>query len=153
MARVTRLFTVVDINDADDDGVDAARMSVTARHEALLEDGRRVVLLDDRGWSGQLGGFSTDRASPSQDWRERPPSIWMFETVEELERTARDVVGPDEPFDTLTQAEMQARHWEGLATILREQGVEVHAAGLKELPHDVELSARVRERIGHGRGD
>jgi hypothetical protein len=152
MARVTRLFTAVDINDADDDGSDARRMSVTARHEALLEDGRRVVLLDDRGWSGQLGAYTDDGSLP-RDWRERSPSIWMFETVEGLEQTARIVVGPDEPFDALTQAEVQASHWEGLATVLREQGVDVDAAGLKELPHDVQLSTRLRERIGHGRGD
>jgi hypothetical protein len=152
MARVTRLFTAVDINDADDDGSDALRMSVTARHEALLEDGRRVVLLDHRGWGGQVGAY-TDDASPPQDWRERSPSIWMFQTVEGLEQTARNVVGPDEPFDALTQADMEASHWEGLATILRKRGVDVDAAGLKELPHDVELSARLRERIGHGRRD
>jgi hypothetical protein len=29
-------------------------MSVSARHEVVLADGRRVVLLDDRGWSEQF---------------------------------------------------------------------------------------------------
>jgi hypothetical protein len=48
---------------------------------------------------------------------------------------------------------MKSSHWETLATILRKQGVDVDAAGLKELPHDVELSARLRKRIGHARRD
>jgi hypothetical protein len=102
MTGVTRLLTSVDINDADDDGPNAHRMSVTARQEAVLEDGRRVVLLDDRGWSGS------------------------------------------------TQAEMEAGHWETLARILRKKGAEVEAAELRQLPHDVELSTRLRVRA---RGD
>ena len=147
MARVTRLLTLVDIDDADDDGPNARRMSVTARQAAVLEDGRRVVLLDDRGWSGQLGAAWTDDAPPPQGWQEALPSIWAFETVEGLERTARDVVRPDEPITGSTHAEMEASHWETLAGILREQGVEVEAVELSELPHDVELSTRLRARV------
>lgn len=48
MPRVVRLVTLAD--------VDARRVSVSARHEAVLEDGRRVLLLDDRGWSQTLAG-------------------------------------------------------------------------------------------------
>jgi catechol 2,3-dioxygenase-like lactoylglutathione lyase family enzyme len=76
MAGVIRLLTSVDLHPT----------SVSARHEAVLADGRRVVLLDDRGWS----------------------------------------------------------HWEALASILREQGVEIEAAELSRLPHDVELGPRLR---------
>ena len=139
MAGVTALLTLVDIDDSDDDGPDARRMSVRARHEAVLEDGRRVVLLDDRGWTGAISAAWTDDASL--------PGIWAVETVEELERTARVVVGPDEPGPGGTQAEMEAGHWETLAGILRAQGVEVEAAELRELPHDVELSTRLRDRV------
>ena len=64
MAAVTRLVTFVDIDDADDAGPDARSMSVTARHEAVLADGRRVVLLDDRGWSGTQGVY----------WSRSPPA-------------------------------------------------------------------------------
>jgi hypothetical protein len=152
MARVTRLLTAVDLDDTDDDGPDARRMSVKARHEAVLEDGGRVVLLDDRGWTQQLGAHWTDDAPPPQDWRETLPSIWTFQTVEGLERNARCVVGPDAPVDGLTQAEMEASHWEALVTILREQGVDVDAAELKRLPHDVEISDGLRARLSHGRG-
>jgi hypothetical protein len=122
VARVSRLLTFVDLAD-DDDG----RMSVTALHEAELADGRRVVLLDDRGWSGELSAHAT---------------------VEDIEQTARDVVGPDEPFEGRTQEDMAASHWAALAGVLQGQGVEVEGAALEALPHDVELSDRVRARIG-----
>jgi hypothetical protein len=131
MSGVTRLLTFVDLDDADNAGADARRMSVTARHEAVLEDGRRVVLLDDRGWSEQQAG----------------PSIWASETVEGLERSARDVVGPDEPVEGITQAEMEAGHWETLAGTLRERGVDADPAELRVLRHDVELSPRLRARL------
>jgi hypothetical protein len=48
MTAVARLVTFVDV---DDRAGEARRMSVSARHEAALADGRRVLLLDDRGWS------------------------------------------------------------------------------------------------------
>ena len=88
MAAVTRLLTLVDICDS---GADALMMSVSARHEAVLADGRRVVLLDDRGWGGTVAVDSAGR--------------WASETVEEMERTARVVVGPDEPPEGRSQAE------------------------------------------------
>jgi hypothetical protein len=153
MAAVTRLLTFVDLNDADDAGPDARRGSVRARHEAVLADGRRVVLLDDRGWTGELR--VSWGSEPPEDERRRAEqaSIWATETVEEMKGTARMVVGPDEPFDDYSQADMEAGHWEYLARILRQHGIEVAAAELQALPHDVELSDRVLARIGHGRRD
>jgi hypothetical protein len=95
VSAVTRLLTRVDVA-----GPDARTVAVTARLDAVLADGRRVVLLDDRGWSGSGG--------------------WAHETAAEIERTARFVVGPDEPFEGHSQA----------------------------LRHDVELSDDVLARIG-----
>jgi hypothetical protein len=136
MAAVRRLLTFVDVDDAAD--LDARTMSVTARHDAVLDDGRRVVLLDDRGWTS--GGGPPDAGGP-----------WAFETAEGMERTARTVVGPDGPFGARSQADMEADHWAALARVLRGYGIEVAAADLKALPHDVELSARVRACLGAGR--
>jgi hypothetical protein len=153
VAAVARLLTVVDVDyegyvpgesspGASASGwsavrttrrrPDARRMSVRARHEAVLADGRRVVLLNDRGWGG---------------------GTWAQETVQEMERTGRMVVGPDEPFEGRTQADMEADHWDSLARTLEQHGVEVEAAELKALPHDVELSERVLARLGRGRAD
>jgi hypothetical protein len=153
VVAVTRLLTFVDIDDADDDGPDARRMSVSARHEAVLADGRRVVLLEDRGWSGSLSVVWADEPSQQERRLVEVPGIWAAETAEELKRTARDVVGPDEPFEGRTQADMEASHWEALAQVLRKHGVYVQAADLKVLPHDVELSDRVLARVGRGKPD
>jgi hypothetical protein len=48
---------------------------------------------------------------------------------------------------------METDHWNALAEILRAQGVVVEAGHLKRLPHDVELSDRLRARLGSGHGD
>ena len=155
MAAVTRLLTFVDIANADDAELDARSRALTARHEAILADGRRVVLLDDRGWS------ETQRVTGGRELSEEDrgrlevdsPDIWRSETVEEMKRTARFVVGPDEPFEGHSQAEMEAGHWDTLARSLRQHGIEVAAAELKALRHDVELSDRVLARLGRDRGD
>jgi hypothetical protein len=76
-------------------------MSVRARHDAVLADGRRIVLL-----------------------------------------------GPDEPSAGHTQADVEAGHWDMLARALRTHGVDVEAAELEAVPHDVELSDPVLARVG-----
>jgi hypothetical protein len=139
---VVRLLTLVDARDEDDDGPGGRRMSLSARHEPVLADGRRVVLLDDRGWSAELR--VTGGGEPSL-------GIWAYETAEEIERTARFVVGPDEPFESRTQAEMEASHWNSLARILQQEGIDARGAELRALPHDVELSDRVLARLGVAR--
>jgi hypothetical protein len=72
--------------------------------------------------------------------------------VEDIEETARVVVGPDEPADGYSQEEMEAGHWAYMADVLRQQGVVVRSVELKRLPHDVVLSERLLARIGRGRG-
>jgi hypothetical protein len=160
MAVVTRLVTVVDIDDRtvpvevrdapvlDDPAPDGAEpaavplivggadvddprdMSLSALHLAVLEDGRRLTLLDDRGW-GVHG----------------PPDVWRRTSVEEIEADARMVVGPDAPYGDHSAADMETDHWVYLAGILRRQGVRVEADELGRLPHDVEISERLRTRI------
>lgn len=159
MAAVTRLVTVVDIDDtavpadASDAPIvegpapagvepsvaptrpgpyldDPHEMAFSALHLAVLEDGRRLTLLDDRGW-GVHG----------------PPDIWHRMPVKQIEADARMVVGPDEPDGDCSDADMKANHWAYLAGILQRQGVLVAAADLSRLPHDVELSGRLRIRI------
>jgi hypothetical protein len=149
MAAVTHLVTLVDLNH---DVVDPRQMSVSALHEAVLEDGRRVLLLDDRGWTSAALTASWGGEVPNGDsWREQP-DIWAVTSVEDIEETARVVVGPDEPPDRYSQEEMDASHWAYLADVLRQQGVVVDAEELKRLPHDVVLSERLLARIGGGEG-
>lgn len=127
MTVVTRLVTLVDL----DEGANGPRaLSVSALHLAVLGDGSRVVLLDDRGWS-----------------ESGPDGLWQRTTPEDLAETARTVVGPDEPFDEHTHADMAREHWTGLADTLRRRGVTVSSDELSRLPHDVELSRAIRDRL------
>jgi hypothetical protein len=130
--------TLADVND----GVDARRISVSARHEAVLDDGRRVVLLDDRGWSEELGGAGADEVA----------DIWALSSEQDIAETARTVVGPDEPFDGRTRGDMEADHWNTLAEKLRAHGVAVEAGELKRLPHEVVVSEALLARLGQGSG-
>jgi len=132
MGSVARLVTFVDIAGLPDDRA----VSVSARHEAVLADGRRVLLLGDRGWS-------SSSSMPGD-----VPDAWAHTSVEELEATARTVVGPDEPFGDRSAKDMEAGHWAHLAGVLRGRGVVVEAEELERLPHDVVLSERLLARIG-----
>lgn len=118
-ATVRGLLTLADLDDRD-----PHHCSVSVRHDAVLSDGRQVVLLDDRGWS----------SSQSVDG----------ETIEEVERTARTVVGPDEPAAGETRAESEANHWTTLQSKLENAGVRTDDVDLKALPHEVMLSDRLR---------
>jgi hypothetical protein len=134
MARVIRLVTVADLDEAS-----ARRISVSARHEAVLDDGRRVVLLNDRGWSETLHGAGAQEIS----------SIWTTTSEQAIARTARMVVGPDEAYGNRTQEDMDAGHWTTLAETLGGHGVAVGPDELRRLPHDVELGDRLRMAIEH----
>jgi hypothetical protein len=149
MVVVARFLTFVDIDD--EVGADSRSMWVSARLEAVLADGRRVVLLADRGW-GSSEPFVAWGGEPSEEDLRlvEPLDSWAYETEWEMKQTARVVVGPDEPFEGRTHADMEADHWEALTRVLREQGVEVEPAELEALPHDVELSDRVLARICRG---
>jgi hypothetical protein len=148
MAAVTRLVTLVDVQD---DVADPRQMSVSALHEAVLEDGRRVLLLDDRGWTSAALTASWGEV-PDGESRRDQLDTWAVTSVEDIEETARVVVGPDEPAEGRSQADAEADHWAHLADVLRQQGVVVDALELKRLPHDVVLSERLLARIGRGRG-
>ena len=143
MAAVARLVSFVDIRVQDDDGPDARRMSVSARHEAELPDGRRVLLLDDRGWSS-----TSLIASGEGEVPEEQPDSWATWSVEDIEETTRAVVGPDEPFEGSSQEDAERVHWTYLSDVLRRHGVVVDPLGLKRLPHDVVLSERLLARVG-----
>lgn len=156
MSAVIRLVTVVDIDDGPvpidaplvdgppPEGAepavaplrprasrdDSRSISLSAVHLAVLQNGRRLTLLDDRGWTSS-----------------GPPDLWRQISLEDVEETARMVVGPDEPFGTYTATDMAAEHWSGIADTLRQHGVLIEGARLSQLPHDVELTGRLRRRL------
>jgi hypothetical protein len=138
---VARLVTVVDLHG---DEADAHCMSVSARHEAVLADGRRVVLLEGRGWTSALMRI---QRSDEGVLREDATDIWTVTSVAEIEHSARTVVGPDEPFAGSTREELEAGHWAHLSDVLRQHGVVADARELQQLPHDVKLSERLLARV------
>ena len=147
MSAVTRLVTFVDLTE----GVgDTRQLSFSARHEAVLLDSRRVLLLDDRGWSWSplLTAFQAGDASDRDSTREQQPDIWAMTSVEDIEQEARMVVGPDEPFDGFSQEDGEQGHWAHLSDVLRQHGVLVDTLDLRRLPHDVLLSERLLARVG-----
>ena len=139
MPRVVGLVTLADV-DAD---AHPRRLSVSARLEAVLDDGRRVPLLDDRGWSETLHGPGAEDVA----------DIWAVTAEQDIAETARVVVGPDEPFDGLSQEDRESDHWNALAEKLRAHGVVVDAGELMRLPHDVVLSKPLLARLVQGAGD
>jgi hypothetical protein len=163
MQRVVRLVTLADVHehaeigrgplspddrgwtaaplDAGDD-VDHRSISVSARLDAVLEDGRRLLLLDDRGWTEALRGAGADRID----------DLWAVTSERDIVETARVVVGPDEAFGARSRDDMESDHWNALAETLRVHGVVVDAGELRQLPHDVVLSDRLRARLGHSPG-
>ncbi|MEE1930179.1 hypothetical protein V1J52_18640 [Streptomyces sp. TRM 70351] len=134
MTAVIRFVTHVDLNDG---ATDARNLSVSARLEAVLADGRSVTLLNDRGWT----------STPFVARTAEPPDVRAWTSVEDIEETSRMVVGPDEPFDGWTHEEAAAAHWAYLADILKGHGADVRAAELAQLPHDVALSDRLRAHV------
>jgi MFS family permease len=142
MTVVKRLVTIADVTD---DGSGSSRLSVSVRHEAELTDGRRVLLLDGRGWTSQMSYYVSSSKELPQSFEAL--DAWASSSIQAIEQTSRMVVGPDEAFEECTQEEMDADHWANLVEILRREGVAVAPQELQQLPHDVVLSERIRGRL------
>ena len=119
MALVARLLTLVDIDD-EDETMTAPMLAACRCRRCMwpvLTDGRRVVLLADRGWSGQLK-VSWDRGAfrGGTPGRCRARNLGV-RAVEQLEHEAALRGRPDEPFGGRTQADMEAEgygtRWRG----------------------------------------
>jgi hypothetical protein len=132
--RPVRLVTSVELDDVEDPRV----QRFSALHEAELADGRRVTLLDDRGWSERVVR-SDGRTVTATEALE----AWSSVTREEIEREARTVVGPDEAFGGHSQEDMEDSHWAHLAGVLRARGITIDPAQLRGLPHEVVLGQRL----------
>jgi hypothetical protein len=74
-------------------------------------------------------------------------------SLEEVEQTARLVVGRDEPAKDSSYEQAEADHWAYLAGILAKAGVVVDPLELRGLPHEVVLSERLWVRVRRERRD
>jgi hypothetical protein len=118
----------------EDTGAELARFDEAVHfsvHElAVLADGREV-LVGERGWSSTPHGMSVEE-------------LWAHLDEQGLTETVLSVVLPDDD-------EPEEEHpYDELAQALVEQGVEVTAEDLRGVPYEVELSERLRHRLGGG---
>jgi hypothetical protein len=119
MSEVDRLLTLVDLDDRRADGTAA-----WAHLYAILVSSERSLLLDDRGWVS-----SAPIAAQGQ---------------EDVECTAKMVVGPEGPISGETDEQMEAAYWSFLERKLRDAGVQTTAQELQGLRHEVEIGERLR---------
>jgi hypothetical protein len=120
---VVGLGAVCDLHRTAADG---RTVSYSVSEFALLDDGRRVVLRGELGFT--IGwGSSVPAGTP----------VWEPDTVESLTRDVLNVVLPDDD-DT-----GEDHPWEWLAELAREHGLDVTADDLRGLPYEVELTDRV----------
>jgi hypothetical protein len=132
--RVVGLGAICDLREVKSNPPNAVSFSVA--EFAVLEDGERVVLHRDRGFT--LGLRTTGSAL-------RPGMNASFgETVESITRDVLNVVLPDDEDDE------EDHPWEWLAQLARERGLDVSADDLRGLPYEVVLSDNVIRFLASG---
>jgi hypothetical protein len=102
---------------------DQRGMDINVHEFAVLDDGRRLTLHQDRG-------FSTSATQL---------------TAEHAERSVLTTVLPDE-----AEVTGEDHPWEWLASLIRNQGVAVTPERLKSVPYVVEFGPRLSALLGSG---
>ena len=124
--RVVGVGAICDLGPQGSDGTRSQSFSVS--EFVTLEDGRRVILHEDRGFT--LGWRSTGKSGSGD--------ISEHETLESLTRDVLNAVLPDDD-------ECAEDHpWSWLADLARARGLNVTAEDLRGLPYEVILTDKVR---------
>ncbi|HEV8670936.1 MAG TPA: hypothetical protein VGS01_09410 [Candidatus Limnocylindria bacterium] len=123
--RVVGLGAICDLDPRTPDK--ARSQSFSVREFVTLEDGRRVILHEDRGFTIGLGSS-----------RETVADLRRGETKESLTRNVLAVVLPDD------DAPAEAHPWSWLADLARARGLNVTADDLRSLPYEVTFADKVR---------
>src|SRR6267143_569430 len=124
--RVIGLGAICDLGP--ERSADARSQNFSVSEFVTLEDGRRVILHEDRGFT--IGLRSTGESNPG-DLREH-------ETLESLTPNVLAVVLPDDD----VPAEAHPYSW--LADLARARGLNVSADDLRSLPYEVIFTDEVR---------
>jgi hypothetical protein len=123
--RVVGLGAICDLDPRTPDK--ARSQSFSVREFVTLEDGRRVILHEDRGFTIGLGSS-----------RETVADLRRGETIESLTRNVLAVVLPDDDVPA------EAHPWSWLADLARARGLNVSADDLRSLPYEVIFTDEVR---------
>jgi hypothetical protein len=124
--RVVGLGAICDLGAQRPD--DARDQSFSVSEFVAVEDGRRVILHEDRGFT--VGLRSTGRSNPG-DLREH-------ETLKSLTQSVLNTVLPDDD----VPAEDHPYSW--LANLAQARGLDVSADDLRSLPYEVTFTDKVR---------
>ena len=124
--RVVGLGAICDLDLRTPDKARSQSFSVS--EFVTLEDGRRVILHEDRGFTTALR--STGRSDPGE--------LREHTTIEHLTRDVLNVVLPDDD----APAEDHPYLW--LADLARARGLSVTADDLRSLPYEVTFTDTVR---------
>lgn len=130
--RVVGLGAICDLGPQRSDG--SSDQSFAVSEFVTLEDGRRVILHDDRGFT--LGWRSSTEPGSGD--------IWEHETLESLTRDVLNVVLPDDD-------ECADDHpWSWLADLARARGLTVTPEELRGLRYEVIITDDVRRSLAPG---
>jgi hypothetical protein len=124
--RVVGLGAICDLRPQRFD--EARSQSFSVSEFATLEDGRRVVLHEDRGFT--IGWRSSGES--------RSGDIRGHETLESMTRNVLNVVLPDD--DDCAED----HPWSWLAELARARGLNVTAEDLRGLPYEVIFTDKMR---------
>ncbi|MGH2377138.1 MAG: hypothetical protein ACRDGT_01530 [Candidatus Limnocylindria bacterium] len=114
-------------------------MSFSVSEFATLEDGRRVILHEDRGFG--FGPVMRARRSGSSG-ESGPGDIRGDETLESLTRDVLNVVLPDD-----AESSGEEHPWSWLADLARARGLDVTADDLQSLPYEVIFTDKARRWV------
>jgi hypothetical protein len=138
--RVVRLGAWCDVSDLTwrlrTEGRPSRSFSADVHEYAVLADGTRLTLRDDRGWSSHLQVLGDDAGTISRDQ-------WDHITEEHVRQDTLTVVLPDMLADGTESEPVEDHPYDELAELLADHGVHVSADDLRGLPYDVELGPRL----------
>jgi hypothetical protein len=115
---------------------DPREQSFLVSEFAVLDDGRRVTLHGERGFTAAVRSTGPDD----------PGDLRHHETIESLTADVLTVVLPDDDDDP------EAHPWDWLAGLARARGLDVGPDDLRSLPYEVCLTERVHRWLGAGPG-
>jgi hypothetical protein len=128
--RVVGLGAICDLDPRTPDKARSQSFSVS--EFATLEDGRRVTLHEDRGFTIGLGSS-----------RQTTADLRSGETIESLTKDVLSVVLPDDDVPA------EDHPWTWLADLARARGLNVSADDLRGLAYEVILTDKVRRWLAH----
>jgi hypothetical protein len=137
---VVALGAFCDLVPAEDVTASPGGLSFSVSEFAVLDDGRRLTLHAERGWT-QCPHRVVPPGEPLPDEWDAALDPWSFVTRESVVQDTLNVVLPDDDDDP----DDHPHEW--LAGLLVARGVTASPEVLRTLPYTVDLSSRLEDRL------